>query len=145
MTETSTTQPPTHSTSSARPDAGDHVRHPSQFYLVRHTKNAFDCAQKAQAAESFGAEGEFLSACKKLLDTKHPRFKAVTSVRNRARAYWTSLSLPYPEPGIRLVRQDALETFQDQMSVFKDELEEAVAGLDERYSALRSRGSGAAG
>jgi hypothetical protein len=28
--------------------------------------------QKSQAAESFGAEGDFLSARKKLLDTTHP-------------------------------------------------------------------------
>ena len=62
----------------------------------------------------------------------------MTSVRNRTRAYWTSLSLPYPEPGIRLVRQDTLETFQAQMRVFKDELDEAVAGLDERYAALKA-------
>ncbi len=102
------------------------------------TRKTLSTAQKAQAAESFGAEGEFLSAGKKLLDTKHPRFQAVTSVRNRTRAYWTSISLPYPEPGIRLVRQDALETFQDQMSVFKDELDDAVAGLSERYAALKA-------
>ena len=34
--------------------------------------------QKAQAADTFGAEGQFLSAGKKLLDTRHPAFKAVT-------------------------------------------------------------------
>ncbi len=102
------------------------------------TRKTLSSAQKAQAAESFGAEGEFLSAGKKLLDTKHPRFKAVTSVRNRARAYWASLSLPYPEPGIRLVRHDTLEGFQGQMTVFKDELDEAVVQLDERYSMLKA-------
>ena len=39
--------------------------------------------QKAQAAESFGAEGDFLSARKKLLDTRHPSYKDVTAVRGR--------------------------------------------------------------
>ncbi len=102
------------------------------------TRKALSTAQKAQAADSFGAQCEFLSAGKKLLDTKHPRFKAVTSVRNQARAYWTSLSLPYPEPGIRLVRQDALEMFQNQMSVFKDELDSAVALLNEEYTQLKA-------
>jgi hypothetical protein len=94
--------------------------------------------QRAQAAESFGAEGDFLSAGKKLLDTKHPRFKAVNAVRNRARAYWASISLPFPEPGIRLVRQDALETFQHQMETFRDELYEAVGQLDEQYVVLKA-------
>src|SRR4051812_8757648 len=61
--------------------------------------------QKAQAAESFGAEGQFLSAAKKLLDTAHPAFQAVTSLRSQIQSYWRQLSLPYPEPGVRLIRQ----------------------------------------
>ena len=61
--------------------------------------------QKNQAAESFGAEGDSLSACKKLLDTKHAAYKEVTAVRGRVGAYWKGLTLPYPEPGIRLIRQ----------------------------------------
>ena len=36
--------------------------------------------QKNQAAESFGAEGNFLSAGKKLLDTTHPAFKSVQAL-----------------------------------------------------------------
>ncbi len=102
------------------------------------TRKSLSTTQKTQAAESFGAEGAFLSAGKKLLDTKHPRFKAVTSVRNRARSYWTALTLPFPEPGIRLLRQDALETFQQQMTEFQQDLAEAVERLDEEYTELRA-------
>ena len=39
--------------------------------------------QKARAAEAFDAEGQFLSAGKKLLDTRHPAFRAVTAVRGK--------------------------------------------------------------
>jgi hypothetical protein len=56
-------------------------------------------AQKNQAADTFGAEGKFLSAGKKLLDTSHPAFKAVTAIRGRAVGYWKTVSLPYPSPG----------------------------------------------
>ena len=63
--------------------------------------------QKAQAADTFGAEGAFLSAGKKLLDTSHPAFRALTAVRNRLLVYWKDVSLPYPEAGIRLIRQSA--------------------------------------
>src|SRR6185295_14589912 len=59
--------------------------------------------QKNQAAESFGAEGDFLSARKKLLDTKHAAYKEVTAIRGKVSAYWKSLTLPFPEPGIRLI------------------------------------------
>ena len=44
--------------------------------------------QKNQAADSFGAEGKFLSAGKKLLDTSHPAFKAVTAIKGRCLSYW---------------------------------------------------------
>eukprot|EP00913_Durusdinium_trenchii_P010894 g10223.t1 len=90
------------------------------------------------AAESFGADGDDLSAAKRLLDTKHPALKAVAAVRNRAVAYWKSLSLPYPEAGIRLIRQDQVETFDDQMSWFQQDLADAVAALDARYHELQS-------
>jgi hypothetical protein len=94
--------------------------------------------QKSQAAESFGAEREFLSAGKKLLDTSHPAFKAVTSVRNRIVSYWKGMSLPYPEPGIRLIRQDDIGAFTLQLTTLKQELAEAVEALDRRYAELKS-------
>jgi hypothetical protein len=94
--------------------------------------------QMSQAAESFGAEGDFLSARKKLLDTKHAAYKDVTAVRGRAIAFWKSLSLPYPESGIRLIRQDAIENFNQQMLTFRHELEGAVARLDDHYAELKS-------
>jgi len=94
--------------------------------------------QRAQAADTFGAEGDFLSAGKKLLDTRHEKFKAVTAVKNRVIQYWKSLSLPYPEPGIRLIRQDRIDTFDAQMREFRAELDEAVADLDRHYDPLKS-------
>jgi len=102
------------------------------------TRKSLTRDQKTQAAESFGAEGAFLSAGKKLLDTGHPRFRAVNAVRQRVRSYWTSISLPFPESGIRLLRQDALTAFQDQMNLFVVELNEAVSQLDEQYLSLKS-------
>ena len=94
--------------------------------------------QKAQAADTFGAEGDCLSAAKRLLDTKHPAFKAVTAIKSRAIGYWRSLSLPYPEAGIRLIRQDQVEPFDNQMNWFQQELADAVDALDERYHELQT-------
>ena len=108
------------------------------FRLVWHAKDALPCAKGPGGRVVRRRRATISVAGKKLLDTKHPRFKAVTSVRNRARSYWTSISLPYPEPAIRLVRQDALETFQHQMIEFRQELDEAVARLDEQYAGLKS-------
>jgi hypothetical protein len=94
--------------------------------------------QKNQAADSFGAEGKFLSAGKKLLDTSHPAFKAVTAIKGRCLSYWRAVSLPYPEPGIRLIRQQGINEFDHQMAAFREELREAVDELDRRYTELRS-------
>ena len=102
------------------------------------TRKSLTTEQKAEAATPFGAEAEFLSATKKLLDTKHPAFKAVTAIRGKAQSYLKSLSLPYPEPGIRLIRQDRVEEFTDKMRGFQDELVEAVEALDRRYPELRA-------
>jgi len=102
---------------------------------VRKTLTA---EQKSQAADTFGAEGAFLSAGKKLLDTTHPAFKAVTAVKGRIIALWKSMSLPYPEPGIRLIRQDQIETFNAQIDSLKDELDGAVRQLDEHFAELKA-------
>lgn len=94
--------------------------------------------QKAQAAESFGAEGQFLSAGKKLLDTKHEAFKAVTTVKGRVQSYLRDITLPYPEPGIRLIRQRDISALDVHLTTLRAELQEAVRTLDEHYSELRA-------
>ncbi len=101
-------------------------------------RKSLTSAQKDQAADSFGAEGKFLSAGKKLIDTGHPAYKAVTAIRSRAVAYWKGVSLPFPEPGVRLIRQDIITEFDTQIAAFRDELDEAVAELNEHYDELRS-------
>lgn len=93
--------------------------------------------QRAEAAEPFGAAGDFLSAHKKLVDTTHPAYKAVSAVRNKAVSYWRSVSLPYPEPGLRLIRQDKIDEFAAQMRRFQEELTEAVENLDRHYNELK--------
>ena len=111
------------------------VRVSLQWFGVRKSLNM---QQKAQAADTFGAAGEFLSAGKKLLDTRHPAYKQVTGVRNRITALWKAMSLPYPEPGIRLIRQDQINVFDTQMTALQEELEESVRQLDDRYAELKS-------
>lgn len=102
---------------------------------VRKTLTA---EQKAQAAETFGAQDSFLSAGKKLLDTSHPAFRGVTAVRGQIQSYFRHVSLPYPEPGIRLIRQDRLTDFCDQLCRYRNQLHDSVSELNERYDELHS-------
>jgi hypothetical protein len=93
--------------------------------------------QKAQAALAFDAEGQFLSAGKKLLDTKHTAFRAVTAIRTKIGDYWKGLSLPFPESGIRLIKLETVEDFDRQMADLKAELDDAVVNLNRRFDELK--------
>ncbi len=104
-------------------------------------QRALTADQKAQAAQAFDAEGAFLSAGKKLLDTKHTAFRAVTAIRTKISDYWKGLSLPFPEPGIRLIKQEAVEDFDRQMADYRAELDDAVANLDRHFEELKQAAS----
>ncbi len=94
--------------------------------------------QKAQAAESFGAQENYLSAAKKLLDTSDPAYREVSRVRSQATSYWKALTLPYPEPGLRLIRQDGLTAFNQAMVDYRTALDDAVTNLESRYESLKT-------
>jgi hypothetical protein len=93
--------------------------------------------QRARAAEAFDAEGQFLSAGKRLLDTRHTAFRAVTAIRTRVTDHWRSLTLPFPEPGLRLIKQERIEEFAAAMADYRAELADAVANLDVHYAELK--------
>ena len=111
------------------------VRIAFTWFGVRKSLNT---EQKAQAADTFGAEGSFLSAGKKLIDTSHSAFKDVTSVRSSIQQYWRAMTVPYPEPGIRLIRRDEIQMFDIKLASLRQELEEAVSVLDEHYADLKA-------
>ena len=102
------------------------------------TRKTLTADQKAEAAEPFGADMPFLSAAKKLIDTKHPLYRAVTAVRHQAIAYWKNESLPYPEPGVRLVKRERIAVFDERMNSFRRELAVAAEQLDEHFESLKS-------
>ena len=97
--------------------------------------------QRAAAAGAFDADGRSLSAGKKLiLDVAHPAFRAVTAVRGQVESYWRSLTLPFPEPGVRLIRQENVDEFARRMAGHRADLDHAVAALDRHYGELRESG-----
>jgi hypothetical protein len=105
------------------------------------TRKSLTPEQRAQAAQPFDAEGEFLSAGKKLLDTRHSAFRAVTAIRSKIASTWKSMSLPFPEPGIRLIRRPRIDEFVGLMTEYRSELADAVVNLDGHYGELRSAAS----
>src|SRR5215217_4331439 len=61
--------------------------------------------QKEEVGLAYAADARFLTAGKKLVDTRHEAFRKLTSVRGRAVQFWRGLTLPYTEVGMRLIRQ----------------------------------------
>ena len=133
------TQPLTDSTNTTTP--AQRLRTTMAACRVRFTwfgvRKSLTPNQQARAAEAFDAEGPFLSAAKKILDTKDPAFRAVTAVRGKIEQYWRGLTLPFPEPGVRLIKQDQVESFATTMADYRLELTDAVANLDAHYAGLR--------
>ena len=101
------------------------------------TKKSLTAEQKAQAAETFDAEGQFLSAGKKLIDTKDKSFRAVTAIRTKIKEYSREVTLPFPESGVRLIKHSEVEGFDQQMADYKAELEDAVRSLDRCFDELK--------
>src|SRR5690606_29359462 len=62
----------------------------------------------------------------------------VTAVRGRAISFSRGITLPYPEPGLRLIRQQDVSTFDAQLTNLRDELDDAVRQLERHYDALRA-------
>ncbi|MDA8746078.1 hypothetical protein N9N28_15750 [Rubripirellula amarantea] len=92
--------------------------------------------QTRQAAGTFDADIKSVSASKKLLDTRHPAFRAATSVRKQAADYWKNHTLPYVEPGMRLIRRSDVAAFDVHMTSVQRELAEAVEQLERHYDEM---------
>src|SRR5947209_11588976 len=67
--------------------------------------------QKEEVGDAYGADARLLSAGKKIVDVRHEAFRRLTSLRSRAVAYCRGLTLPYVEPGVRLIRQADVQGF----------------------------------
>ena len=105
------------------------------------TRKSLTAEQRAEAAQPFDAEGQSLSAAKKILDTGNPAFKAVTAIKSKLAATWKDMSLPFPEPGVRLFRRDKIDEFVGLMTDLRGELADAVANLDRHYGDLKAAAS----
>jgi hypothetical protein len=79
-----------------------------------------------------------LTAGKRLIDTRHPAVRRLAGVRTRLSRYWHGLTLPFTEPGVRLLRRADVEGFAQAMAGFHDELARAAAGLAAAYGEVKA-------
>jgi hypothetical protein len=101
------------------------------------TSKSLSADQKNQAAEAFDADSASISAGKRLIDVKHDAWKALTSIKSQATKYWKENSLPYPETGLRLIRQNRIEDFNSTFEDFREQLEAGVRMFDEQFAEIK--------
>jgi hypothetical protein len=94
--------------------------------------------QKEEVGLAHAADARFLTAGKKLVDVRHEAFRRLTSIKNRVTNYWRGLTLPFTEPGVRLLRQCDVEGFVRTMEESRQELVQAEADLNAAYPELRA-------
>jgi hypothetical protein len=94
--------------------------------------------QRTTAARAFHADRELLSASKLILDLKHPAYRAVAAVRSEASGYCRTVTLPFPEAGIRLLPQNSLGLFSTTMQTYRERLQEAARELAAQYDQIKS-------
>ena len=71
--------------------------------------------QRSTAARAFQADRDLLSASKLIFDTRNATYRNVARVRSEASGYWRLETLPFPEPGVRLLQQNKLTRFEARM------------------------------
>jgi hypothetical protein len=94
--------------------------------------------QRTTAARVFHADRELLTASQLILDTKNPAYRAVAAVRSEASGYWRTVTLPFPEAGIRLLPQNSLGMFATTMQTYRERLQESARELSSQYDTMKS-------
>ncbi len=92
--------------------------------------------QRQEVGLAYDADSRLLTAGKRLLDVRHPRFRALTALKGRVTQFWKGLSLPYVEPGVRLLRHSDVGAFDETMQGFRSDLRAAEAELAEEFPRL---------
>jgi DNA polymerase III psi subunit len=101
------------------------------------TRRKLSDAQTKQAADTFHAETDLVTASKKLIDTKNPTYRVLTALKSQMSSYWRSMTLPYPQEGIRLIKQSDVAAFEAKMREFKEQLAAAAANLQLEYESVK--------
>jgi hypothetical protein len=94
--------------------------------------------QKEEVGESYGADSRLLRAGKKIIDVRHEAFRKLTAIRTRVVNYWRALTLPYTEPGLRLIKQSDIAPFVLTMESCHEELTAAEAELNGVYDQMKA-------
>jgi hypothetical protein len=101
------------------------------------TQRKLSDTQTKQAADTFHAATDLVTASKRLIDTKNATYRTLTAIKSQASSYWRSMTLPYPQEGIRLIKQADVAAFEDKMREFREQLAAAASNLQLEYESIK--------
>lgn len=101
------------------------------------TQRKLSDLQTKQAADTFHAATDLVTASKRLIDTKNSTYRTLTAIKSQASAYWRSMTLPYPQEGVRLIKQSDVAAFEDKMREYKEQLAAAASNLQLEYESIK--------
>lgn len=103
------------------------------------TQRKLSDRQMQQAASSFNATTDLVTASKRLFDTKRESYRALTTLKSQASSYWRAMTLPFPQEGVRLIKQSDVAQFEEKMRDFQDRLSAAAATLQLEYEEIKQQ------
>ncbi len=89
--------------------------------------------QTSKAAAVFDADSKMLGARKRIFNTKHAVWRQMVKLCGETRRAWKSYTLPYTEPGIRLIKKQLVGDFDSVMKEAKAHLEDRILTLQHCY------------
>lgn len=102
-------------------------------------RKALTNGQTSEIADDFDADRKMLSASKKLIDTKHPAYRPLAKIKRGITGYFKHSTVPFPEPGVRLLPMDKLEAFEKFMDEQREAMREAAEDLQDSYDQVRDK------
>lgn len=101
--------------------------------------------QAKEAAEQFQAHRDTVKIFKKIINTKNPFYRALTSVRSRIKSWWWGLTMPWIEAGTRLLKKTDTELFIDGFQKLQQDLRTARNDLEAHFPSVIAEGKEALG
>lgn len=106
--------------------ASERLRTTAAATRVRFTwwgvRKTLDDSEIVEVAGVLGTSALFLSASKRLINTRNDAYRRLTKKRGEITRFWKGLTLPYVEAGVRLLRQSDVVFFNGRMHELRDEL-----------------------
>lgn len=111
------------------------VRVTFTWFGVRRTLTT---QQKEEVCDAYGADARLMVTGKKIIDVRHEAYRHLTSIRSRINGYWRSVTLPFVEPGLRLIKQADIGSFVGSMEGYRQELTLAERDMNAVYEQMKT-------